>query len=131
MTAPPLEGGGYWLALLQVLVYRDLPPPPPCWALMLGLRTLAEFFFSLGTELSVALWFFVEVVVGVVSSRRRFVTPKVPCLGLLEAVRSDAAFCSFCYSALLAAAPAEPLSLMRGPGVLAKALATLVFVGAK
>lgn len=117
----PERAAGYWLALLHEPVCRLLPVP--------GFRTLAEFFFSFGTE-SAFLAAFVDAVVFVMlSSRRRFVTPKVPCLGLLGAVRSDAAFFSFSCSALLW--PAEPLSLMRGPGVFANALATLVFVGAK
>ena len=66
----------------------------------------------------------------VLSSSNLFVTPKVPCLGLLGAVNIEAAFFSFSYSALLPL-PADPFSLILGPGVLANALATLVFVGAK
>ena len=66
-----------------------------------------------------------------VSSSKRLVTPKVPRAGFFGAVNnSEAAFYNFSYSTLLVW-PAEPLSLMRGPGVLAKAFATLVFVGAK
>lgn len=123
MASLPLPlGAGYWLALLQDPVYRLLPVP--------GFRTLAEFFFSLGTELSALRAALVDAVVLVtLSSRSRLVTPKVPCLGLLGAVSNEAAFLSFSCSALFW--PADPLSLMRGPGVLANALATLVFVGAK
>ena len=97
-----------------------------------GFRTLAEFFFSLGREEDSALRFvLLEAVVAVwwLSSRRRLVTPNVPLCGLLGPVSIEAAFLSLSCSALLW--PAEPLSLMRGPGVFANAFATFVFVGAK
>lgn len=117
------RGGGCWLALLHEPVCRLFPPP--------GFRKLAEFFFSFGTEESALRGAFVEAVVVVtLSSMRRLVTPKVPCLGFVGAVSNDAAFFSFSYSALLLC-PAEPLSFIRGPGVLAKAFATFVLVGAK
>ena len=54
----PLELTGYWLALLHVLICRLLPA--------FGLRTLAEFFFSLGREEDSALRLvLVEAVVAV------------------------------------------------------------------
>ena len=63
----------------------------------------------------------------------RLEIPKVPLVGLLEPFeRSDAAFLSFSCSAFYIAVPADPFpSFMRGPGVFANALATLVLVGAK
>ena len=96
-----------------------------------GFLTLAEFFFSFGNEESAFRLIFVDAVVLVwfVSSNSRLVTPKVPCLGLLGAVNMEAAFFSFSCSTLLL--PADPLSLILGPGVFANAFATLVLVGAK
>ena len=118
----PRWTGGYWLALLQVLVWRLLPPLDPLM--------LAEFFLSLFKD-SAFLGALDEAVVAVwfVSSSRRFVTPKVPWVGFFGAVSIDAAFFNFSCSAL--PWPAEPFNLILGPGVFANAFATFVLVGAK
>lgn len=54
---PPRDGGGYYDALLHVVVYLDFPP------FSFGFLTEAEFFFSLGTDVSAFLFAFVEAVV--------------------------------------------------------------------
>ena len=116
-----LVRGGCWLALLQALV---------CRLLFIGFRTLAEFFFSFGNDESPLRLCLVDaVVVVVVSSTSLFVPPKVHRFCLTGAVSSEAAFFNFSCSTLLL--PADPFSFRRGPGVFAKAFATLVFVGAK
>ena len=114
----------------------DVRPLFVTMPLLTAPRTLPGFFLSLGMEwfrFALAVDAVVELVWFVVSSRMRLVPPKVPRCGCLPcaacALSIEAAFLYFSCSALLF--PAEPFSLMRGPGVFANAFATLLLVGAK